>query len=271
MIKVVYCFQKRPGMSHEDFDHYWRDVHGQIGARIPGLRRLVQSRAVRLVADARQPDFDGVAELWFDDEAALMRARASEEWKLSTVDEHHFLDPSSILYGVTEERTVFALSDEHIEVEDIDERLVRQSIELARGARQAGNHPFGALLALNGAVLVTAQNTIATDRDPTAHAESNLVAEAIRRLPPEQIRRSVLYSSCEPCAMCAAKMYWAGIRFIVYALPAELLGSLAGRSFIVPCRELFARSADAVRIVGPMLVDEARAVHVGFWPSTGAA
>src|SRR5262245_32902553 len=156
-------------------------------------------------------------------------------------------------------------------VADVDERLVRQAIELARQARHAGNHPFGALLALNGKVLLTAQNTIATDRDPTAHAESNLVAEAIRRLTPDQIRRSVLYSSCEPCAMCVGKTYWAGIRSVVYALPSEELAALAARDFVIPCRELFSRSRDGVQVVGPLLVDEAREVHGGFWPPTGAA
>src|SRR5262245_40118431 len=152
-------------------------------------------------------------------------------------------------------------------VADVDERLVRQAIELARQARHAGNHPFGALLALDGTVVLTAQNTIATDRDPTAHAESNLVADAIRRLTPEQIRRSVLYSSCEPCAMCVGKMYWAGVRSVVYALPSEQLGALAGRDFVIPCRELFSRSRENVQVIGPVLVDEAREVHVGFWQS----
>jgi uncharacterized protein (TIGR02118 family) len=44
MIKLVYCFRKRAGMTDAEFDSYWRDVHGPLGARIPGLRRLVQSR-----------------------------------------------------------------------------------------------------------------------------------------------------------------------------------------------------------------------------------
>ena len=148
---------------------------------------------------------------------------------------------------------------------EIDERLVRQAIDLARRARQAGNHPFGALLALNGAVLLTAQNTIATDRDPTAHAESNLIAAAIRTLTPDQIRGSVLYSSCEPCAMCTGKMYWAGVRSVVYALPSEQLAALAARDFVIPCRELFSRSRENVQVIGPVLVDEAREVHLGFW------
>ena len=146
------------------------------------------------------------------------------------------------------------------------ERLARQAIELARQARRAGNHPFGALLAIDGDVVLTAQNTIATDRDPTAHAETNLVAEAIRRLSRDQIRRSVLYTSCEPCAMCTGKMYWAGIRAVVYALPSSELALLAGADFLVPCAELFSRAAESVSITGPLLVDEAREVHLGFWP-----
>lgn len=149
-----------------------------------------------------------------------------------------------------------------------DDALVRQVIALAREARAAGNHPFGSLLALDGAVVLTARNTVHTDRDPTAHAETNLLAEAIRRLSPDTIAQSVLYTSCEPCAMCVGKMYWAGIRTMVYALPASELAKLAGGSFLVPCRDLLTRAKDRVAVVGPVLVDEARAVHEGYWQKT---
>lgn len=149
-----------------------------------------------------------------------------------------------------------------------DERFVRQAIELARQARLAGDHPFGALLVLDGAVVLTATNTVNTNRDPTAHAETNLVGAAIRRLDPDQLGRATLYTSCEPCAMCAATMYWAGIRSVVYALPSEELAELAGRDLTIPCRELFARAANAVHVIGPVLVDEARDVHRGHWQVT---
>ena len=151
---------------------------------------------------------------------------------------------------------------------DIDEGLVRETIALARQARAAGNHPFGALLVLDGDVVLTAQNTVATDRDPTAHAETNLVAQAIRQLTPDQIRRSVLYTSCEPCAMCVGKMYWAGIRSIVYALSSDALAVLAGGDFLVPCREVLATAVDPVQVTGPLLLEEAREVHFGFWRTT---
>jgi tRNA(Arg) A34 adenosine deaminase TadA len=149
----------------------------------------------------------------------------------------------------------------------IHEQFVRQAIDLARQARVAGNHPFGALLVVDGIVVLTAQNTVNTGRDPTAHAETNLVAQAIQHLSPDQMRRSVLYTSCEPCAMCVGKMYWAGIRSVADALPAEELALLAGRDFLIPCSELFARAADDVTVVGSLLLAEAREVHIGFWTS----
>src|SRR6476469_6528368 len=122
------------------------------------------------------------------------------------------------------------------------ERFIGIAIGLASEARRQGNHPFGALLVLDGEVVLTATNTVTTDQDPTAHAETNLVASAIRQLSPDQIRRTALYTSCEPCAMCVGKMYWAGIRSVVYALSSEELAVLAGADFLIPRRDLFART-----------------------------
>ena len=147
----------------------------------------------------------------------------------------------------------------------MDERLLAAAIELSRQARATGNHPFGALLAIDGEVVLTACNTVHTDRDPTAHAETNLVAAAIERLSPEEIRRSVLYTSCEPCAMCVGKMYWAGVRSLVYALPSVELAAMAGHDFLIECRTLFSRAGEPVHVSGPSLVAEARAVHEGYW------
>ncbi len=56
MIKLVYCIRKKPGMTDEDFFHYWKHVHGPIGAQIPGVRRLVQSHCVHVPDDARDVD-----------------------------------------------------------------------------------------------------------------------------------------------------------------------------------------------------------------------
>jgi uncharacterized protein (TIGR02118 family) len=106
MIKLVYCITKKPGLTDEEFFHYWKNVHGPIGARIPGLRKLVQSRRLTLPGDSRLPDYNGMAELWFDDVHALLAARRSLEWKASGEDEANFIDHSKVAYLVSEESII---------------------------------------------------------------------------------------------------------------------------------------------------------------------
>ena len=106
IIKLVYCITRRPGMGLDEFSQYWREVHAPIGRRIPGLRRLVQSHPVPHPPDIAPADFDGVAELWFDDMAALQAARRSPEWRASTLDESNFIDQKRTAWFVTEEHEI---------------------------------------------------------------------------------------------------------------------------------------------------------------------
>ncbi len=146
-----------------------------------------------------------------------------------------------------------------------EEHFIRQAIELARKARAHGNHPFGSLLVIDNQVVLSAENTSNTDKNPTSHAETNLVQKAIRELMPEQLAKATLYTSTEPCAMCTGAIYWAGIRKVVYGLASEELAKLAGERLPISCREIFDRAADKVEIIGPLLTAEALAVHLGFW------
>jgi len=105
-VKLVYCICRKPGLSREEFIRYWAEVHGPIGARIPGLRKLVKSCALPVPGDHRPADFDGMAELWFDDLAAVLAARRSPEWEAATADEANFVDPTRSAYFVSEERQI---------------------------------------------------------------------------------------------------------------------------------------------------------------------
>jgi len=103
MVKLVYCISKKAGLSDEEFFRYWEDIHAPIGARIPLLRKLVQSRRLNVTEDKHRPDYDGMAELWFDDVEALLEARQSPEWKASSEDEANFIDHHRVAYFVSEE------------------------------------------------------------------------------------------------------------------------------------------------------------------------
>jgi uncharacterized protein (TIGR02118 family) len=106
VIKLVYCISRKEGMSVEEFSRYWEQVHGPIGRRIPGLRRLVQSHPVQHPDGLPPADFDGMAELWFDDLESLERARRSQEWNASTADEANFIDARRTALFLTEEREI---------------------------------------------------------------------------------------------------------------------------------------------------------------------
>ncbi len=106
MVKVVYCITKKSGLSEAEFFDYWRNVHGPIGARIPGLLRLVQSHRVSVAGDQFAPDYDGVAELWFDNVESLLAARGSPEWRAASDDEANFIDHSKVAYFVSEEHVI---------------------------------------------------------------------------------------------------------------------------------------------------------------------
>lgn len=110
MIKLVYCITKKPGLTDEQFFQYWKNIHGPLGARIPGLHRLVQSHRLTVPADKYRPAYDGVAELWFDSIEDLLAARQSPEWKASSADEANFIDPDKVAYFVSEERVILERS-----------------------------------------------------------------------------------------------------------------------------------------------------------------
>ena len=106
MVKAIYLIRRKPGLSREDFHRYWRDVHGAIAARIPGLRRYVQCHAI--VRDGDGAEFDGAAEAWFDDMDAVRRAVASPEYAAARMDEARFIDLERTALIFTEEVTVIA-------------------------------------------------------------------------------------------------------------------------------------------------------------------
>jgi tRNA(Arg) A34 adenosine deaminase TadA len=149
---------------------------------------------------------------------------------------------------------------------------MRRAIELARRSRAKGNHPFGAVLVdADGTILLEAENTVVEDRDETSHAELNLISEANRKLPAEVRRRSTMYASTEPCAMCSGAAFWSGIRSVVYGLSEVALYEITTKGRINPavlelaCRQVFAAGTHPTNVIGPLIEQEAREPHIGFW------
>ena len=155
---------------------------------------------------------------------------------------------------------------------DRDTELLRAAISLAQEAKAQGRHPFGALVADADGRIVAARgnNSLPPDGDPTQHAELAAAAAASRVLTADQRQAATLFTSAEPCVMCAGAIYWTGIGRVVYALSEHELLTLTGDNpenptFALPCREVFARGQRRIEVMGPLLQEEAAAPHIGFW------
>jgi tRNA(Arg) A34 adenosine deaminase TadA len=152
-----------------------------------------------------------------------------------------------------------------------DAHFLRRSFKVARRSMTHGNHPFGAVLVdQDGNLLLEAENGYMPSHDGTAHAERLLATQACTTLGPDILKNATLYSSAEPCAMCAGAIYWAGIGRLVYGLSEHRLRAVTGNhpenpTLHLPCRDVFKSGQRPTEVVGPLLEQEAEALHAGVW------
>ncbi len=106
MIKVIEMIKHRPDLEVEAFQDYWLNTHGPIVARIPGMRRYVQSHT--RLGGYRRGDvaYDGIAELWFDDKQALAAITDTDEFAAAKRDEPNFIDTEQLIELVVDEHVI---------------------------------------------------------------------------------------------------------------------------------------------------------------------
>lgn len=158
-----------------------------------------------------------------------------------------------------------------VALDDTDARYLREAIRWSRVARDRGNRPFGAVVvAAGGEVLAQAWCNTTETGDCTGHAETTAVRQLSPRVSRTVLAEATLYSSSEPCVMCAGAIFWSGIGRVVYGLDAVRLRAFRGtvpeqRDAELSCRDVFAASPHPIACIGPALIDEAAAPHAGFW------
>ncbi len=149
--------------------------------------------------------------------------------------------------------------------------LLRLAIAESEKAKGEGNHPFASILVgPDGKILMTQHNAYMPDRDMTGHAERVLMTRASTTYPMELLKQCTIYTSAEPCAMCAGAIYWTGLKRAVYGLSESQLKEITGShpenpTLDLPCRIVFEAGQRPVEVIGPMLVEEAAKVHEGAW------
>jgi len=152
---------------------------------------------------------------------------------------------------------------------------LRRANQVAEDALRQGHHPFGAVLVgPDHETVVLTQGNV----DSVNHAESVLAREAARRMSPSELWHCTLYTTVEPCAMCAGTQYWAHIGRVVYGMSERRLLQITGNdeenpTLDLPCREVFARGQKAIEVIGPVaeVEEEIAALHQRFWRAARSA
>ncbi|MDZ4100041.1 MAG: nucleoside deaminase [Hydrogenophaga sp.] len=163
--------------------------------------------------------------------------------------------------------------DAETPINERDGLYMRQAIAWSRVGRDRGNRPFGAVVvADDGRVLAEAWCNTSETGDCTGHAETNAVRQVSPVVDRETLSRATIYSSAEPCVMCAGAIFWSNIGRVVFGIDAVRLrvfrGELAAqRDAELSCRDVFTASPHPIECIGPVLIEEASEPHIGFWAS----
>lgn len=148
-------------------------------------------------------------------------------------------------------------------------RNLRRANQVALRAREQGHHPFGAILvAPDRETVLLAQGNL----DTVNHAEAVLARTAFSQFAADYLWHCTLYTTVEPCVMCAGTQYWANIGRLVYGISETRLLQLTGNhdqnpTLNVPCRYVFDHGQKAIQVWGPVAAveEEILAVHRDFW------
>jgi tRNA(Arg) A34 adenosine deaminase TadA len=148
-------------------------------------------------------------------------------------------------------------------------RHLRRANAVASRAANFGHHPFGAILVgPDHETVLLEQGNVST----VNHAEAVLTRTADMNFSPDYLWGCSLYTTVEPCAMCAATIYWANIGRLVYGLEESRLLAFTddnpeNPTLDLPCRYLFARGQKDIAVTGPVpeVEVEIAALHQTFW------
>jgi len=149
-------------------------------------------------------------------------------------------------------------------IPDLDERWMREAIEAARAAAELGEVPVGACMVdADGNLLSTASNRPITNNDPTAHAEMLALREAAARVKNYRLTGVTVYSTIEPCVMCAGALVNARVARLVFGAHDERFGAVESRFRICDSEMLNHR----IEILPGVLADECRELMQEFFRS----
>ena len=147
------------------------------------------------------------------------------------------------------------------EQRETDAHWMRQALAAAEDARARDEVPIGTCIVAGDVVLAVAGNRTRTDQDPTAHAEIVALREAAHKVANYRLTNAVVYSTIEPCVMCAGALIQARVARLVYGAPDERAGAVESRFRVCDTEFLNHR----IEVTAGVLEQECRKVMQDFF------
>jgi len=136
------------------------------------------------------------------------------------------------------------------------EEYMRIALEEAK----QGDAPYGAVIVKDNQVVAAAHNTVKRDSDPSAHAEMNVIRKLTSQIKNPSLAGCTIYTTGEPCPMCATVCVWAGVDEIVYAVSIEDLMKIDQAQINISCEEIIAKSFRDIKVTKGLLKEECLAL-----------
>jgi tRNA(Arg) A34 adenosine deaminase TadA len=151
---------------------------------------------------------------------------------------------------------------------DVD--FMRRAIAKTREGIDAGQSPFGSVIARGTEAVATTHNTVWQTTDPTAHAEVNCIRTAAAKLKTIFLNGCTLYSTTEPCPMCLAAIHWAKIDRVVFGATIADSAAAGFHELFVPAKDLAAMGKSPLQVESGLLRTECAALF-DEWKRSGKA
>lgn len=134
----------------------------------------------------------------------------------------------------------------------------QQFMREALAQAQKGDLPYGAVIVKEDKIVIRGYNTAQTDNDVSAHAELNALRAFTKQYgySLDALAGYTLYTTCEPCPMCAAASVWAGVSQIVFGASIQQLIDLGSKQIDIACNTVAQKSFQNIEVLGGVLADE---------------
>ncbi|MEH2465482.1 nucleoside deaminase [Nostoc sp.] len=133
-------------------------------------------------------------------------------------------------------------------------------MRLALAEAKKGDAPYGAVIVKDDEVVAVAHNTVKRDSDPSAHAEINVIRSLTAKFKNPSLEGYSIYTTGEPCPMCATACIWAGIAEIVYGASIQDIITVNQSQIDITCEEVIAKSFRNIKVTKGILKEECLAL-----------